>query len=122
MTDWDNRERNIGTVVSERCERCGKGFNGVAVNIHGSLDYIRHKNVAFNAAICVIRAKGDEKKLVEEIFALISREYPIGEDVLGIIECIKYDGINIMLGLPPGIPRDVMDAVQSRLAWRQELS
>lgn len=126
---WD--PKYIGRSVEQTCGRCFETFRGTCINVHGCLDAIKHGNVASNIPVYLARAKGDPRKLADEIVSAIAGTYQPAEDISQIIECFELKfwtteiGVKIMEnqhfhGPNPetSIPEDVMTLVKSKLRDR----
>lgn len=79
---------------TEKCKVCGKVFNGEAVNIHGSYDYIKHTNFSNNIYAIFAAAKNVDKSkrfnvIVNKFFEIAEEEAP-KSDHLEHLECLKH--------------------------------
>jgi len=102
------REDLIGTGIIQCCPECGLPLEGVAINIHGSLPYIRHINVSGNIRGAIRRSAGNSEKLAVELTNMIvGQEFPV-EEIGDILECIS-------IYQPTPIPTEVVEAIRVRL-------
>lgn len=79
----------------EVCNVCGKVFNGEAINVHGSYEYIKHTNFSNNIHVIFARTKNIEKSkrvdaIVKEFFDLAEGEKTSKSDHLEFLECFKH--------------------------------
>ena len=79
----------------EICNVCGKVFNGKAINVHGSYDYIKHTNFSNNIHVIFARTKNIDKSermdaIVKEFFEVAGREEASKSDHLEYLECFKH--------------------------------
>jgi hypothetical protein len=82
------------TTQIEKCKICGKRFNGEAINVHGSYDYIHHTNFSYNIRVLFGRTTeltGEERvnAIVEEFFTMGHKELNKTE-ALEFLECFKH--------------------------------
>lgn len=78
----------------EKCDCCGKTFNGTSINIHGSYEYIKHTNFSNNIKVMFYRTKelmGDKRvdRIVEEFFEDGNSQIN-KNDAIEFLECLKH--------------------------------
>lgn len=77
----------------EICDVCGKRFSGIAVNIHGSYEYIRHTNFSNNIGVLFARTKNIPKEdradaIVKEFFSI---SHAVSKtELIEFLECFKH--------------------------------
>lgn len=77
----------------EVCDVCGKKFNGVAVNRHGSYEYIRHTNFSNNIGVLFARTRNipNENRadaIVKEFFSI--NDDASKSEIIEFLECFKH--------------------------------
>lgn len=78
----------------EICRCCGKTFNEIAINIHGSYDYIHHTNFSNNIRVLFNRTDnltGDDRvnAIVKEFFTNANDDIS-KYDAIEFLECFKH--------------------------------
>lgn len=81
------------TNTIEVCDVCGKKFNGVAVNNHGSYEYIRHTNFSNNIGVLFARTRNVVRgnradAIVEEFFSI--NDDASKAELIEFLECFKH--------------------------------
>lgn len=81
------------TNIIEVCDVCGKKFNGVAINNHGSYEYIRHTNFSNNIGVLFNRTKDIPKEdradaIVKEFFS--NNDDASKTEIIEFLECFKH--------------------------------
>lgn len=80
--------------VVEECDICGKRFDGIAVNIHGSYEYIHHTNFSNNIGVMFARTK--ELTGTNRVDAIVEEFFTDGnnrinkDDAIEFLECFKH--------------------------------
>lgn len=82
------------TSTTEECDCCGKTFNGMQINIHGSYDYIHHTNFSNN--IRVLFGRTEELTGSKRVSAIVKEFFTDGnnrvnkQDAIEFLECFKH--------------------------------
>ena len=76
------------------CDCCGKEFNGIPINIHGTHEYIKHTNFSNNIRVLFCRTKdvpyeNRADAIVKEFFEN-SNEKISKVEAIEYLECFKY--------------------------------
>jgi len=80
--------------MEEICDVCGKRFSGVAINNHGSYDYINHTNFSHN--ISRIFSGTEDMEIGERINTIVKEFFTDGnkqigkDDAVEFLECFKH--------------------------------
>lgn len=82
------------TTTTEVCNCCGKIFGGMAINVHGSYDYIHHTNFSNNIRVLFGRTdnlQGDKRvnAIVKEFFADGNNKVN-KQDAIEFLECFRH--------------------------------
>lgn len=82
------------TSTVEICDVCGKRFNGMAINVHGSFEYIHHTNFSNN--IRVLFGRTDDLQGDKRVNAIVNEFFTDGnnkvnkQDAIEFLECFRH--------------------------------